>query len=122
MSSSAPPPNPPNPDPTAMGIAAVMGSVDKMAMYVGGQVQQTQMQTNMMNLMGMRMQMTAQQQLDNKLEIAMLNYEARMREAEMGHKERMTELADTHVERLAESNEISLDSKDYSYPYQWGTA
>lgn len=122
MSSSAPPPNPPNPDPTAGIAVTAMASVDKMAMYVGGQVQQAQLQTNMMNLMGMRMQLMENQRLDNKYEMAILNFEARVKESEMQHKERMTELANDHIETLASNDEISLDSKNYAYPYQWGTA
>lgn len=109
---------PPPPDPTA-GIVAMAGaSVDKMAMFVGGQVMQAQMQTNMMNLMGMRMQMMEADRLDTKVEIASLNYEARMREMQLLHKERMTELANDHVEALAENDDIQLDSTNYRYPYQ----
>jgi hypothetical protein len=113
--------NPPPVDPTAGMAITAAASVDKMAMFVGGQVMQTQMMTNMMNLQGMRDMMLQQDKLDAKLEIASLNYEARMNESEMGHKERMTELANDHVEALALNNEIDLDSDNYAYPYQWGT-
>ena len=111
---------PPPPDPTA-GIVAMAGaSVDKMAMFTGGQVMQAQMQTNMMNLMGMRMQMMESDKLDAKVEIASLNYELRMREMTMTHKENMTGLANDHVEALALNDEIELDSTNYRYPYQQG--
>jgi len=115
---------PPPPDPTAgIGLAAA-ASVDKMAMYVGGQVMQTQMQTNMMKLMGMQQIIIAQDKLDAKLEIAHMNFEARMREAQMGHSERMTELAQNHVEKLAGDGLIELDSNQYNqgYPYSFGSA
>ena len=78
------------------------------------------MQTNMMNLMGMRMQMMESDKLDAKVEIASLNYELRMREMTMTHKENMTELANDHVEALALNDEIELDSTNYRYPYQQG--
>jgi hypothetical protein len=112
--------NPAPPDPTAGLAVTASASVDKMAMYVGGQVMQTQMMTNLMNLQGSRDTMLQQDKLDARLEIAHLNYEARTAEAEMRHEETMSAEANEHVETLAGAGAISLDSGDYSYPYQWG--
>lgn len=83
---------------------------------------QTMMMTGMMNMQGLYNLAAQQDKIDAKLEIAQMNYEARSAEAEMVHEERMTELADSHVEKLAEMDAIQLDSKNYQYPYQWGTA
>ncbi len=121
MGGGAAPPAPPPPvDYTPAMVAQSSASVEKMAMFVGGQVMQTQMTTSLMNMQGMRDMMLQQDKLDAKLEIASLNYESRAREAEMGHRERMTELSNTHIENLAQGDEIELNSEDYRYPYAWG--
>lgn len=115
--STAPAPPPPV-DYTAAILGQSKDSVDKMAIFTGGQIMQSQMQTNMMNLMGMRMQMMESDKLDAKLEIASLNFEARMREMHLIHEETMTKEANRHVETLAQNDEIELDSANYQYPYQ----
>jgi len=118
MGTTVQPPQPP--DYTPAMVAQSAASVEKMAMFVGGQVMQTGMMTSMMNMQGMRDLMLQQDKLDAKLEIASLNYEARMQEGEWKHDEKMTELANDHVETLAAGDEITLNSENYNYPYQWG--
>ncbi len=84
-------------------------SMANMAMFVGGQVQQTQMQTNMMNLMGMRMQQMEQGKLDTKLEIASMNTNVKMQEAQYRHDEKLLELLNNHIEELVDDGMIDPD-------------
>ena len=123
MSSGSPPPAPPPVDYNPAMSVQAMASADKMAMFVGGQVQQTMLQTNMMNLMGMRMQMMQEDKLDAKLEIASMNYEARMQEAQWRHEERTQELSNNHVEALVDKGMMDQEQfSDIRYPYQWGSS
>ncbi len=93
-------------------IAMAEASKANMAMFVGGQVQQTQMQTNMMNLMGQRMQMMEQGKLDTKLEIAGMKQEADMQEAQYRHDEKLLSLLNTHIEELVDDGMIDPDQLD----------
>lgn len=124
MSSSPPPPSPPPVDYSGAMIAQADAGARQMAMYVGGQTQQTLMMTNVMNMQGMRDMMLQQDKLDAKLEIATMNYDLRAREEMNRHKESMVELANRHIETLAKHDEIELNSENYDvgYPYQLGTS
>jgi len=113
------PPAPP-PYPTLGMIAFAEAGKEKMAYMVGGQVMQTQMQTNMMTMMGMERSMMHSASLDAKLEVASMNYEARMKESKMDYDVKLRQEANRHVESLAKSDEIELDSESYAYPYQYG--
>ncbi len=87
--------------------ASVEASKANMAMFTAGQIEQTRMQTNMMNLMGMRMQQMEQGKLDTKLEIATMKHSGDMQEAQWRHDEKLIELLNNHVEALVDDGMIA---------------
>ena len=99
---TAPPPIDYNP---AIGDIADASKAN-MAMFTQGQVDQTKLQTNMMNLMGMRMQQMEQGKLDTKLEIATMKVEGKMQEAQWRHDEKLLELLNNHIEELVDDGMI----------------
>ncbi len=85
-------------------------SMANMALFTAGQLQQTRMQANMMNLMGQRMQQMEQGKLDTKLEIAKMNVTARMQEEQYRHDEKLLEQLNHHIEELVDDGMIDPDS------------
>ena len=117
-STHIPPPVDYNP---ALSMQATQ-QTEQMRVWTGSQVQQTQMQTSTMQILGAQNLAAQEERLDARLETAYLNFQSQMEQMRLTHKENMVQEADRHIETLAKNNDIQLNSEDYqgSYPYQFG--
>lgn len=116
------PPAPPPPDPTA-GIVAMAGSQAIQTMFVStAQTRQAEVQANMMTLQGLFHYAAQQERLDANLQMAQLNYDARITQMEYDHRENMVGLSNDFVQELADGGHIEIDSgpvKVDQYKYQY---